>query len=172
MILATCFVLVGFSNAQLAAAAQSQVGVTTSYRPDYVKLKYPGGDVPISTGVCTDVIVRAFRKGGVDLQVLVHEDMWRNFRAYPAKWGLKKPDRNIDHRRVPNLQTYFRRQGFELRNKPFQAGDVVSWRLPNGRDHIGIVSANLWAVHNIGAGAREENVIHEWPITGHYRWKW
>ncbi len=172
MILATCFVLVGFSNPQLAAAAQAQVGVTTSYRPDYVKLKYPGGDVPISTGVCTDVIVRAFRKGGVDLQVLVHEDMSRNFRVYPAKWGLKKPDRNIDHRRVPNLQTYFRRQGFELRNKPFQAGDVVSWRLPNGRDHIGIVSANLWAIHNIGAGAREENVIHDWPITGHYRWKW
>ncbi len=172
MILATCFVLVGFSNAQLAAAAQAQVGVTTSYRPDYVKLKYPGGDVPISTGVCTDVIVRAFRKGGVDLQVLVHEDMSQNFRAYPAKWGLKKPDRNIDHRRVPNLQTYFRRQRYELRNKPFQAGDVVSWRLPNGRDHIGIVTTPPLAVHNIGAGAREENVIHEWPITGHYRWKW
>lgn len=172
MILATCFVLVGFSNAQLAAAAQAQVGVTTSYRPDYVKLKYPGGDVPISTGVCTDVIVRAFRKGGVDLQVLVHEDMSRNFRGYPTKWGLKKPDRNIDHRRVPNLQTYFRRQGFEVRNKPFQAGDVVSWRLPNGRDHIGIVTKQPWAVHNIGVGAREEACLNEWQITGHYRWKW
>jgi uncharacterized protein YijF (DUF1287 family) len=172
MILATCIVLVGFSNAQLAKAAQAQVGVTTSYRPDYVKLRYPGGDVPISTGVCTDVIVRAFRKGGVDLQVLVHRDMTKSFGAYPRKWNLRKPDYNIDHRRVPNLQTYFRRRGFELRNKPFQPGDVVSWRLPSGRDHIGIVTTESWVVHNIGAGTLEENCLNEWPITGHYRWKW
>src|SRR5438128_9694054 len=137
---------------QLAAAAARQVGVTRIYHPSYVQLRYPGGDVPIERGVCADVIVRAFRAVGVDLQRELHEDMGANFRLYPKMWGLAAPDANIDHRRVPNLMTYFERRGKTTRAS-FAAGDVVAWRLPGGLYHIGVVSDPPFVVHNIGRGA-------------------
>src|SRR5437763_3915881 len=117
----------------IASAALAQVGVTTAYDPAYAHLRYPGGDVPRDRGVCSDVVVRAFRAAGVDLQVAVHEDMAAHFAAYPKMWGLGHPDKNIDHRRVPNLMTYFTRRGKSLAlDAPFAPGDVVAWRLPNG----------------------------------------
>ena len=161
--------------------AVDQVGKTTGYDPSYQKLEYPNGDVPIETGVCSDVIVRAFRKGGIDLQKDVHEDMQSNFSAYPTKWGLKSPDANIDHRRVPNLMTYFSRKGKSLSTNGdsdnFLPGDVVTWDLGFGSDHVGFVS-NVWykpsqrylIVHNIGAGVQMEDVLFAWKITGHYRY--
>lgn len=161
--------------------ATEQVGKTTGYDPSYQKLDYPNGDVPIETGVCSDVIVRAFRKGGIDLQKEVHDDMKANFAAYPTKWGLKSPDANIDHRRVPNLQTFFTRQAKSLStsadSENFLPGDVVTWDLGFGVDHVGIV-VNTWykpsqrylIVHNIGAGTRMEDVLFAWKITGHYRY--
>jgi uncharacterized protein YijF (DUF1287 family) len=161
--------------------AIDQIGKTTGYDPSYQKLDYPNGDVPIETGVCSDVIVRAFRKGGIDLQKDVHLDMQSNFSAYPAKWGLKSPDANIDHRRVPNLMTYFGRKGKSLSTNSdsdnFLPGDVVTWDLGLGNDHVGIVS-NVWykpsqrylIVHNIGAGVQMEDVLFAWKITGHYRY--
>ena len=166
---------------QVVDAGFEQTKHTFYYDPSYVRIGYPGGDVPLERGVCTDVIVRAFRKGGVDLQQEIHEDMKRNFEAYPTKWGLKKPDPNIDHRRVPNLRTYFERKGKSLpiSNNPenYSPGDVVSWDLGGGVDHIGAVT-NVWSdtsqsymmVHNIGAGAKVENVLFAWRITGHYRY--
>lgn len=167
--------------AQLAAAARSQVGITTAYDPAYRKLAYPGGDVPLETGVCADVVIRAFRTAGLDLQLLVHEDMTAHFSAYPKKWGLKKPDANIDHRRVPNLMTYFTRAGkaqpLSGNAADYLPGDVVAWDLGNGLTHIGIVAATRSAdgrrpavVHNIGAGAREEDVLFAFRQIGHYRW--
>ncbi len=167
---------------QVVESALEQTGQTRRYDAAYVKLDYPGGDVPIERGACTDVVVRAFRKGGVDLQKLVHEDMTKEFAAYPHIWGLPAPDSNIDHRRVPNLRTYFEREGKSLpvtgRGEDYLPGDVVSWDLNGmGLAHIGIVS-NLWTdetgnylmVHNIGAGAKAENVLFDWRITGHYRY--
>jgi len=156
-------------GAKLANAALAQVGVTTIYDSSYVKLRYPGGDVPEIRGVCADVIVRAFRDIGVDLQVAVHEDMRDHFAAYPKIWGLTSPDANIDHRRVPNLMKFFERRGKKVAGE-FEAGDVVAWRLPNGLYHIGIVSAPDRVVHNIGYGAQNEDVLHAWKIIGHYRW--
>ena len=153
----------------LAHAALAQVGVTTIYDSRYVNLPYPGGDLPKSRGVCADVIVRAFRDIGLDLQVAVHEDMRDHFAAYPKMWGLKAPDANIDHRRVPNLMKFFDRRGKSVGGE-FQPGDVVAWRLPNGLYHIGIVSAPDRVVHNIGYGAQNEDVLHTWKIIGHYRW--
>jgi Uncharacterized protein conserved in bacteria len=162
-------------------AAIEQPNQTFYYDPAYVKIDYPGGDVPQERGVCTDVVIRAFRKGGTDLQKEVHEDMKQAFGLYPKKWGLTKPDTNIDHRRVPNLRTYFNRLGKEVaattRAEDYLPGDVVSWDLGGGLDHIGIVT-NLWSpetknyliVHNIGGGARIENVLFSWHITGHYRY--
>lgn len=162
----------------LAQAAARQVGVTLHYDPSYVRLAYPGGDVPLERGVCADVVVRAFRAIGVDLQVAVHEDMRRNFGAYPRNWGLSRPDRNIDHRRVPNLMRYFERQGKQLPHAgAYEPGDVVAWRLPNGLHHIGVVAeervprqSRPYVVHNIGAGARKEDVLYAFEILGHYRW--
>src|SRR5712691_496500 len=122
--------------------AIDQVGKTTSYDPSYQKIDYPNGDVPIETGVCSDVVVRAFRKVGIDLQKDVHEDMKRNFPGYPTRWGLNGPDANIDHRRVPNLMTYFTRQGKSLATagggENFLPGDIVTWDLGNGVDHVGL----------------------------------
>src|SRR5262245_23952721 len=154
-------------GALLARAAVRQVGVTTLYDPSYVRLAYPGGDVPLDRGVCADVVVRAFRAIGVDLQVEVHRDMQRNFSAYPRNWGLTSPDRNIDHRRVPNLMRYFERRGKQLSlDGAYEPGDVVAWRLPNGLHHIGVVAgdrvpdaARHYVVHNIGAGTRREDVL-------------
>jgi uncharacterized protein len=166
------------ARSTIARAAARQVGVTTLYDPSYVSLSYPGGDVPLERGVCADVVVRAFRAAGVDLQVEVHEDMKRNFAAYPRNWGLHRPDRNIDHRRVPNLMKYFERQGKSLAlEAPYEPGDVVAWRLPNGLYHIGVVAEDRvpgarhrYAIHNIGAGARKEDVLYAFKILGHYRW--
>jgi len=161
--------------------AIDQIGKTTSYDPSYQKLDYPNGDVPIETGVCSDVIIRAFRKGNIDLQKDVHEDMKANFSAYPTRWGLKGPDTNIDHRRVPNLETYFARKGkaqaITNRSDEFQPGDLVTWDMGTGQDHIGIVT-NVWykpsqrylIVHNIGNGTRMEDVLFAWKMTGHYRY--
>lgn len=165
--------------AKLVADARAQVGVTVGYDPAYRKLAYPGGDVPMETGVCCDVVIRALRKQGMDLQKLVHEDMKVNFAKYPQNWGLKKPDPNIDHRRVPNLRRYFERQGWAVgvstNAAAYRPGDIVSWDLGRGLTHIGIVSDRKSAsgtpltVHNIGRGAREEDVLSAYPLTGHYR---
>lgn len=163
---------------RLVEAAEAQIGVTTRYDPSYVGLAYPGGDVPADRGVCTDVVVRAFRALGVDLQVEVHEDMAQHFAAYPRKWGLRGPDKNIDHRRVPNLMTYFERRG---KSQPldgdYRPGDVVAWRLPSGQGHIGIVSGDpvsgtgrTLVIHNLGRGTVAEDVLHAFEIIGHYRW--
>lgn len=162
--------------------AIDQIGKTTSYDPSYQKIDYPNGDVPIETGVCSDVIVRAFRKAGIDLQQDLHADMKDNFSAYPTRWGLKVTDSNIDHRRVPNLQTYFTRKGKSLStggsSDTFLPGDIITWDLAlGGTEHIGMV-VNVWykpekrylIVHNIGAGTRLEDVLFAWKITGHYRY--
>jgi len=166
---------------KLLTHAKYQTQVTKRYDPSYVKLTYPNGDVPLDRGVCTDVLIRAFREAGVDLQVRVHQDMRKNFSKYPKKWGLKSTDRNIDHRRVPNLMTFFRRQGKKLKlsknPQDYQAGDIVAWLLPSGLYHIGIVSDGKTAdgkrnlvIHNIGAGTQEEDILFEYKILGHYRY--
>ncbi len=164
----------------LVKAARSQVGVTLSYDPAYVRLAYPGGDVPLARGVCTDVVIRAYRKLGMDLQQLVHKDMASAWSAYPKLWQLKKPDRNIDHRRVPNLQVFFTRHGKSLpvSKDPtsYRPGDMVTWMLRPGIPHIGIVSTEKSAagvpllIHNIGRGAQVEDVLFAFTITGHYRY--
>jgi uncharacterized protein len=163
-------------------SAARQTEVTKNYDPNYVVIPYPNGDVPPETGVCSDVVIRAFRAAGVDLQKAVHEDMTGNFSVYPKKWNLPKPDANIDHRRVPNLQTFFERKGKALpiteRSENFKPGDVVSWDLNGkGMTHIGVVS-NIFnestgrysIIHNIGAGTKTEDVLFDWKITGHYRY--
>ena len=164
---------------RLVQAARAQVGVTLGYDGSYRRLDYPGGDVPMETGVCTDVVVRAFRALGFDLQVAVHEDMRAHFARYPQSWGLRRPDRNIDHRRVPNLETWLRRQGAALGASEdpadYQPGDIVSWRLPGDLPHIGIVSdrhidGRPLILHNIGAGTHEEDVLFAYRIEGHFRW--
>jgi len=166
--------------AQLVRDARAQIGVTTGYDGSYRTLAYPLGDVPQETGVCTDVIIRALRQQGIDLQQLVHEDMARHFSAYPKKWGLKRTDRNIDHRRVPNLETWFARHGKSLSltdPDSFQPGDIVTWRLPGDLPHIGIVSDRRAAdgtpliIHNIGRGTQEENILNQYPRTAHYRYQ-
>jgi len=159
------------TGTKLAQAALAQVGVTTIYDPSYAKLRYPGGDLPTNHGVCSDVVIRAFRAIGIDLQVAVHEDMLRNFRRYPQMWGLRGPDANIDHRRVPNLMRFFERHGkSKAINGRYEPGDVVAWRLPNGLYHIGIVASDPAVVHNIGYGAQKEDVLRAFQIIGHYRW--
>ena len=163
---------------QFLAGAKAQVGRTRSYDPSYRRIAYPGGDVPIETGVCSDVVIRAFRGAGIDLQVLVHEDMKANFAAYPRNWGLRGTDTNIDHRRVPNLATFFRRRGRTLSlTRDFKPGDIVTWRLASGVPHIGIVSdvkrgERYLMVHNIGSGAQLEDVLFAYTVTGHFRWFW
>ena len=164
---------------RLVSGAREQVGVTLGYDPAYRRIAYPGGDVPAATGVCTDVVIRALRLQGLDLQKAVHEDMVANFSAYPKQWGLKRPDRNIDHRRVPNLMTWFRRKGMALAlsrdTGEYRPGDIVTRDLGRGQTHIGIVSDRLSAtgepliLHNIGAGTREEAILWRFPIIGHYR---
>ena len=164
----------------IVAAAHAQIGITLVYDPSYVRLEYPGGDVPPERGVCADVVIRALRAAGVDLQQAVHEDMRRHFAAYPQNWGLARPDRSIDHRRVPNLETWFRRAGHALpaTTDPadYRPGDLVSWRLPGNLPHIGVVSTRRvpgtdrhLVVHNIGAGTRAEDVLLAWTPVGHFR---
>jgi uncharacterized protein len=134
---------------RLIAAAESQIGVTVGYDPAYVKLAYPNGDVNLQRGVCTDVVIRAYRQGlGVDLQRLVHEDMGRSFNSYPQNWGLKRPDSSIDHRRVPNLQRFFERSKAELKHSNLIPGDLVTMMLPGNLPHIAIVSATKSAAGN------------------------
>jgi uncharacterized protein YijF (DUF1287 family) len=161
--------------------AKRQVGVTRSYDPTYRRIPYPNGDVPREVGVCTDVVIRAYRHAGADLQRLVHEDMQSSFAAYPKNWGLRGTDTNIDHRRVPNLATFFRRKGKALavtrRGADYRPGDVVTWRLSSGVPHIGVVSDvpvrgtdRYLVVHNIGAGAQIEDVLFAYALSGHYRY--
>ena len=169
-------------NDDIVAAARRQVGVTVHYDPAYRRLAYPGGDVPADRGVCTDVIVRALRTArGADLQRQVHEDLKANWDSYPhqRRWGLSKPDPNIDHRRVPNLMTYFKRAGYAApltrAAADYLPGDIVAWDLGRGILHIGIVAdlrsvgGTPLVVHNIGAGAREEDILFRYTIIGHYR---
>jgi uncharacterized protein YijF (DUF1287 family) len=179
----TCVCLGAGPTAQptnVVTAARAQIGKTVRYDPAYRKLDYPKGDVPIESGVCTDVVIRALRSGpGIDLQQRVNEDMKLNFAQYPKNWGLKKPDPNIDHRRVPNLQTYFKRSGWEIEAKDgvrtFQAGDLVTCIVPPNLPHIMIVSdksspsGRRLVLHNIGKGAQEEDRLADFRITGQYR---
>ena len=175
---------------RLAKAAQTQLGVTKEYDPGYTRLSYPGGDVPRRTGACSDVVIRAARDGlGLDLQKLIHEDMGRAFGAYPSRalWNLSRPDPNIDHRRVPNLEAFFRRQGAEVWRatvktggaafpEPLRVGDILTWRNEKGASHIGLVTrggGKPMILHNIGHGAMQHGL---WPMgfwraaVGHYRW--
>lgn len=166
---------------KLIAAAESQIGVTLVYDPAYAGLAFPNGDIPRERGVCTDVVIRAYRDAfGLDLQKEVNADMKRHFSSYPKIWGLKAPDRNIDHRRVPNLQTFFARRGAALavsdRPEDYVPGDIVSQRLPGNLPHIALVTHRLSAdgkrpmvVHNIGAGTRLEDRLFDFEITGRYR---
>jgi uncharacterized protein YijF (DUF1287 family) len=163
-------------------SAMEQTKITKSYDPNYTVIAYPSGDVSPETGVCTDVIIRAMRRAKIDLQKEVHEDMQANFVAYPKKWGLKKADPNIDHRRVPNLQTFFSRKNKSLSitsdTADYKPGDIIAWDLDGkGLTHIGIVS-NVWnektkrysIIHNIGRGAEVDDVLFDWKIIGHYRY--
>ncbi len=169
-------------NQDLVTAARQQIGVTTTYRPAYVRLAYPNGDVPRTEGVCVDVVIRALRDARkVDLQKLIHEDMKANFARYPKNWGLKKTDPNIDHRRVPNQQCYFKRRGWSLAvtKEPadYQPGDFVTCTVAGRLPHIMIVSdrktktGTPLVIHNIGNGTQEENALFAYPLTGHYRIK-
>lgn len=167
--------------AKVLVAAHAQVGVTTTYDPAYRRIGFPGGDVPADRGVCSDVVVRAWRAAGIDLQREVNRDMRKDFAAYPRTWRMSRPDPNIDHRRVPNLETWLRRQGSAITPgvdpADYRAGDLVTWRLERGQPHIGIVSdrrsadgARPLIVHNVGAGAVVEDVLLRWPPVGHFRY--
>ncbi|MCK8045656.1 DUF1287 domain-containing protein [Shewanella sp. 1CM18E] len=171
-------------NTDLVQAAMDRTEHQVRYDGRYFKLDYPNGDVPANIGVCTDVVIRSYRQLGIDLQVLVHEDMDSAFAQYPSKriWGLSRPDKNIDHRRVPNLQTFFTRHGQKLAvsndGADYQAGDIVTWMLPGNLPHIGILVEQTSSdqkrplvVHNIGAGPQLEDILFEYPITGHYRYQ-
>lgn len=166
----------------LAKAALERTRHSVRYDGRYISIPYPGGDVPSNIGVCTDVIIRSYRQIGIDLQELVHLDMKSDFEAYPSQkiWGLTKPDTNIDHRRVPNLQVFFSRKGQALEISQnaanYKPGNMVTWMLPGNLPHIGIVtdktdslSRNPLIVHNIGAGPKLEDILFMYPITGHYR---
>jgi uncharacterized protein len=166
----------------LVEAAIERTSHQVRYDASYFRIDYPGGDVPAEVGVCTDEVIRAYRAVGVDLQKEVHEDMGRDFSAYPHKWGLKQPDANIDHRRVPNLMTFFERQGASLPvtedARDYKPGDLVTWDLNSQMTHIGVVvnvpsnadPNRMLIVHNIGAGPQMEDVLFNWKITGHYRY--
>jgi uncharacterized protein len=167
---------------RIVTAARVQLGWNTVYDPRYVKLKYPGGDVPRNRGVCTDVVVRALREVGKDLQKLIHEDKKANPSRYPAYPGGKRIDPNIDHRRCPNQRVFFSRFGRSLTLavtpealRQWQAGDIVFWKLDNGRDHVGIVTDRRdaaripHAIHNLST-TLEEPVLAKWRIVGHFRY--
>jgi uncharacterized protein YijF (DUF1287 family) len=166
---------------KLAVAAESLTRQRVIYDPAYVVLPYPNGDVPPNKGVCTDVVIRAYRKMGIDLQRLVHEDMKNHFKLYPQKWGMSGPDKNIDHRRVPNLMVFFSRKGTEIEisnnANDYQPGDEVAWDLGNRVTHIGIVSSKRTRdnkrhlmVHNIGQGQVLEDCLFSYTVIGHYRY--
>ncbi|MCP4291881.1 MAG: DUF1287 domain-containing protein [bacterium] len=165
----------------LVSAAEERTQHSVVYDGAYQSLDYPGGDVADNRGVCTDVIIRSYRALGIDLQKLVHEDMVAHFSAYPNLWNMIRPDSNIDHRRVPNLQMFFQREGAELevtnRAADYLPGDLVTWMLPGNLPHIGIVGRRIsedgqrhLVIHNVGRGPRQEDFLFEYDITGHYRW--
>jgi uncharacterized protein YijF (DUF1287 family) len=167
---------------RLADSTLTLTKQTVRYDPTYFQLVYPNGDVPEDKGVCTDVVIRAYRKIGIDLQKEVHEDMKANFSKYPKNWGLLKPDKNIDHRRVPNLMTFFTRNGttkpITTNSKDFLPGDIVCWSLGGSVTHIGIVANKKSAdglryliVHNIGTGQVMEDCLFNFKIIGHYRYE-
>lgn len=170
-------------TAELVAAAMERTRQQVTYNGAYFAIEYPNGDVPAGYGVCTDVIIRSYRELGIDLQQLVHEDMRDNFALYPAQriWNQTRTDRNIDHRRVPNLQVFFTRHGQTLpvtRNgSDYKPGDLVTWMLGGRLPHIGLVvdkysqdGERPMIVHNVGAGPQLEDVLFSYPITGHYRY--
>ena len=170
----------GLSPFDLSQAALERTQHTVRYDGSYLSIQYPNGDVPPNIGVCTDVVIRAYRTLGIDLQQLVHEDMRAHFNLYPKNWGLKRPDTNIDHRRVPNLQTFFTRHGLSLSPSlvasHYLPGDLVTWMLPGNLPHIGIVvdkytvdGTRPMIVHNIGQGPQLEDMLFDFQITGHYR---
>ncbi|HDR1919839.1 TPA: DUF1287 domain-containing protein [Pasteurella multocida] len=180
-------ILLGFSLGTLAATnamqlvndAKKQINVTVGYDPAYRKMAFPMGDVPLQTGVCTDVVIRAYRHQQIDLQKLVNQDMKKAWSSYPKLWGLKSTDTNIDHRRVPNLETFFQRYAKSLSLTDitsFKAGDIVTWRLPRNLPHIGIISDKKTSagiplvIHNIGAGTQEEDILFKYKMIGHYRY--
>lgn len=165
---------------RIVRAARAQIGKTVRYDPAYRAMAYPNGDVPTEVGVCSDVVIRALRAAlNMDLQQLTHEDMKRAFSEYPQNWGLKRPDRNIDHRRVPNLSVYFKRRGFSVpvtrSAQDYRPGDIVVCTVPPNLPHIMIVSdrniseGRPLVIHNIGAGTQEEDRLFEFRIIGHYR---
>ena len=169
-----------FSNKLIQAAIERTKHIVR-YDGSYRKISYPNGDVPDNVGVCTDLVIRSYRKLGIDLQKDIHEDMKSNFGMYPKLWGLSNPDPNIDHRRVPNLQTLFKRKGILLpitkNPNDYVAGDMVSWMLPGNLPHIGIVidsrsgdGSKPLIVHNIGSGPVIEDILFDYQITGHYRY--
>jgi uncharacterized protein YijF (DUF1287 family) len=169
-----------FSSENISKAAIELTKQEVKYDGSYYSIPYPNGDVPNGLGVCTDVVIRTYRSLGLDLQKEIHEDMKNNFDKYPKIWGLKKPDKNIDHRRVPNQMTYFERQGSSLtitnKSENYLPGDVVAWDLGGGITHIGIVvnkkslfSDNYMIVHNIGAGQNIDDCLFDFKIIGHYR---
>ena len=166
---------------KLSQAAIERTQHTVRYDGRYRKISYPNGDVPDNSGVCTDVVIRSYRKLGIDLQKDIHEDMKDHFGKYPKLWGLSKPDPNIDHRRVPNIQTLFKRKGILLpmtkNPSDYVAGDIVTWMLPGNLPHIGIVidsrsedNRKPLIVHNIGSGVVAEDILFDYQITGHYRY--
>jgi len=170
-------------ESDIVNAAMERTKQDVRYDGAYVSIEYPNGDVPSDTGVCTDVVIRTYRTLGADLQKLVHEDIKLNFKLYPSNriWGLNKPDRNIDHRRVPNLQIFFKRHGTSLSISKdpikYKAGELVTWMLPGNLPHIGIVSdkvsqetGNPLIVHNIGRGPELSDMLFSYVITGHYRY--
>lgn len=167
-------------SARLVEAALGRTNHFVIYNGAYRQIPYPGGDIPAHFGVCTDVLIRSYREVGLDLQQLVHEDMKASFSAYPDNWGLSRPDPNIDHRRVPNLETFFTRHGtsLPLSDDPadYLPGDIVSWRLPGGIPHIGIVTDQIAAsgapmiVHNIGYGPKLDDMLFEYDMNGHFRY--
>jgi uncharacterized protein YijF (DUF1287 family) len=157
-------------------AARYQVGKTLTYNPEYVRLKYPGGDIPISKGVCTDVLVRAFRGVGIDLQERIYKDKKAHPQRYKGLYYTDRLDPNIDHRRVKNIQAYLGARGYRVKEDRFLPGDIVVWKLPGSNlDHIGICSDRLndkkepLIIHNVGAGAKEEDVLREYIIVDHFR---
>ena len=169
----------GSFSGRLVVAALERTRHLVRYDGAYVKLAYPGGDVPADTGVCTDVVIRSYRVLGIDLQKEVHVDMKRAFSAYPKNWGLSKPDSNIDHRRVPNLQAFFKRKGASLpvtqTAGDYLPGDLITCTVAGRLPHIAVVvpapdgGETPWIVHNIGSGPKLENRLFEFPLTGHYR---
>ncbi len=177
-----CFAQTAVEYTELSDCALELTKQKVTYDPSYFSIDYPNGDIPSNKGVCTDVVIRAYRKIGIDLQKEVHEDMKANFSAYPKNWGLQSTDKNIDHRRVPNLMTFFKRKGAEQpitqNASDYKPGDIVCWNLGGAITHIGIVvhkkskdgKRNL-IVHNIGGGQVLEDCLFTYKIIGHYRFK-